>query len=143
MKPEDKAKVQQAIKAFWVATTPLAKDRQEVLAAITALRQLLEIEPVQEPVAPGVNPLWLASHPDQLTTPPAAAAAPVNERMEVLDRIKEALPEFRQQDDYLLAHGALLLSEQSHEIIHVDTALRIAGLYTTPPTHPPVQQEGD
>jgi len=53
MKPEDKAKVRQAIKAFWVAITPLAKDRQEVLAAITVLRQLLEIEPVQadEPVA--------------------------------------------------------------------------------------------
>jgi hypothetical protein len=65
------------------------------------------------------------------TTPPAAA---VKERMEVLDRIKEALPEFRQQDDYLLAHGASLLSEQSHEIIHVDTALRIAG--ATPPAAP-------
>jgi hypothetical protein len=57
-------------------------------------------------------------------TPPAAPKA-------ALDRIKEALPEFRQQDDYLLAHGASLLSEQSHEIIHVDTALRIAG--ATPP----------
>jgi hypothetical protein len=57
-----------------------------------------------------------------LATPPAAPA---------LDRIKAALPEFRQQDDYLLAHGASLLSEQSHEIIHVDTALRIAG--ATPP----------
>jgi hypothetical protein len=28
--------------------------------------------PVQEPVAHGVNPLWLATHPDKLTTPPAA-----------------------------------------------------------------------
>jgi hypothetical protein len=40
----------QALEAFWVAAIPLAKDRQEVLAAITALRQLLE-QPVQEPVA--------------------------------------------------------------------------------------------
>jgi hypothetical protein len=45
---------------------------------------------------------------EEATTPPAVA--PAKERMEVLDRIKEALPEFRQQDDYLLAHGASLLS---------------------------------
>jgi hypothetical protein len=70
-----------------------------------------------------------------LATPPAA---PVKERMEVLDRIKEALPEFRQQDDYLLAHGASLLSEQSHEIIHIDTALRIAG--AIPPAAQPEQE---
>jgi len=73
---------------------------------------------------------WLQG-PFYTTPPAAAAAAPVNERMEVLDCIKDVLPEFRQQDDYLLAHGALLLSEQSHEIIHIDTALRIAG--ATPP----------
>lgn len=42
-----------------------------------------------------------------------------------VDLIKEALPEFRQQDDYLLAHGASLMSENSHEIIHVDTLRRI------------------
>jgi hypothetical protein len=55
-------------------------------------------------------------------------AAPVQEPGVALDRIKQALPEFRQQDDYLLAHGASLLSEQSHEIIHIDTAFRIAGV---------------
>ena len=59
-----------------------------------------------------------------------ARSAPVA----ALDRIKEALPEFRQQDDYLLAHGASLLSEHSHEIIHIDTALRIAE--ATPPAAP-------
>jgi hypothetical protein len=52
MNEQTKAVIQQAIKAFWVATTPLAKDRQEVLAAITALRQLLE-----QP-APVRHPRW-------------------------------------------------------------------------------------
>jgi hypothetical protein len=48
-----------------------------------------------------------------------------------LDAARLALAEFSQQDDYLLAHGASLLSEHSHEIIHIDTALRIAE--ATPP----------
>ncbi len=56
-------------------------------------------------------------------TPPAAAE---HDRMEVLGLIKKALPEFQQQDDYLLAHGASLMSKDSHEIIHIDTAIRIA-----------------
>lgn len=38
---------------------------------------------------------------------------------------RAALHEFRQQDDYLLAHGASLMSEHSHEILHVDTLRRI------------------
>jgi hypothetical protein len=63
------------------------------------------------------------------TTPPAQPA-PVQEPGEAIDHIKRALPEFRQQDDYLLSHCASLMSEDSHEIIHIDTALRIA--QTTP-----------
>jgi len=42
-----------------------------------------------------------------------------------IDRVREALPEFSQQDDYLLAHGASLMSDASHEIIHVDTLRKI------------------
>lgn len=44
---------------------------------------------------------------------------------EAMDAVREALPEFRQQDDYLLAHGASLMSEDSHEIVHVDTVRKI------------------
>lgn len=42
-----------------------------------------------------------------------------------LNQVREALPEFSQQDDYLLAHGASLMSYESHEIIHMDTVKRI------------------
>ena len=44
---------------------------------------------------------------------------------EAFDAVREALPEFSQQDDYLLAHGASLMSEDSHEIVHVDTVRKI------------------
>jgi hypothetical protein len=42
---------------------------------------------------------------------------------ELFNRVRDALLEngFTQQDDYLLAHGASVMSESSHEIIHVDT----------------------
>ncbi len=70
----------------------------------------------------------------------ALATPPVQEPVAALDRIKEALPEFRQQDDYLLAHGASLLSEHSHEIIHIDTALRIAEA-TQPATPVPLEDQ--
>jgi hypothetical protein len=40
---------------------------------------VMEPAPVQEPVAHGVNPLWLATHPDKLTTPPAQPAATLTE----------------------------------------------------------------
>ncbi|AMG36286.1 hypothetical protein [Achromobacter xylosoxidans] len=61
-------------------------------------------------------------------------AGDVDERA-VLDGVRAALPEFRQQDDYLLAHGASLMSENSHEIIHIDTVRRIirAALSATQP----------
>jgi len=39
-----------ALEALQVATTPLAKDRQEVLRAITAIKEALA-QPEQEPVA--------------------------------------------------------------------------------------------
>jgi hypothetical protein len=42
-----------------------------------------------------------------------------------LDAARLALAEFAQQDDYLLAHGASLMSEDSHEILHMDTLRRI------------------
>ena len=38
----DRAVVEQALEAFNVATTPLARDRQEVLKAVEALRAALE-----------------------------------------------------------------------------------------------------
>jgi hypothetical protein len=41
-----------ALEALQVATTPLAKDRQEVLQAITAIKEALA-QPEQEPVAEG------------------------------------------------------------------------------------------
>lgn len=43
---------------------------------------------------------------------------------------REALHEFRQQDDYLLAHGASLMSEDSHEILHTDTLRRVVDAAT-------------
>ena len=44
-----------ALEALEVATTPLARDRQEVLRAITALREALAQQPAQqEPVAWGI-----------------------------------------------------------------------------------------
>ncbi len=42
--------MKQALKAFEVATTPLARDRQEVLRAQAALRQAIEQAEKQEPV---------------------------------------------------------------------------------------------
>lgn len=44
--------------------------------------------------------------------------------MDAYQAAREALSEFRQQDDYLLAHGASLMSENSHEILHTDTLRR-------------------
>jgi len=44
----------------------------------------------------------------------------------LLEALKTAMPEFRQQDDWLLSGNASLMSEDSHEIIHVDTVLKIA-----------------
>ena len=42
---QDEALILQLVEALEVATTPLAKDRQEVLAAITAARARLEGKP--------------------------------------------------------------------------------------------------
>jgi hypothetical protein len=44
--------------------------------------------------------------------------------MDAYQAARESLSEFRQQDDYLLAHGASLMSEDSHEILHTDTLRR-------------------
>lgn len=49
---------------------------------------------------------------------------------DTLQAVIDALPEFRRQDDYLLAHGASLMSEDSHEIIHIDTMNRIVAAST-------------
>jgi hypothetical protein len=43
--------LEQALKAFEVATTPLAKDRQEVLEAVKAIKQAIAELESQEPVA--------------------------------------------------------------------------------------------
>lgn len=43
----------------------------------------------------------------------------------LIDMALQELPEFTQQDDYLLAYGASLMSENSHEIVHLDTVTRI------------------
>lgn len=58
-------------------------------------------------------------------------------RKACIDRVREALPEFAQQDDYLLAHGASLMSESSHEIIHVDTLRKIVDAVLTTPAAAP------
>lgn len=74
-----RAAAQQALKAFEVATTPLAKDRQEVLQAREALRAALA-EPEQEPTAwcwvvDGVRgPVYHGSGPDADIVARAAAA---------------------------------------------------------------------
>jgi hypothetical protein len=43
--------LKQALKAFEVASTPLAKDRQEVLEAVKAIKQAIAELESQEPVA--------------------------------------------------------------------------------------------
>jgi hypothetical protein len=43
--------LKQALKAFEVATTPLAKDRQEVLEAVAVINQAIAELESQEPVA--------------------------------------------------------------------------------------------
>jgi hypothetical protein len=50
---------------------------------------------------------------------------------DLFNRVRDALLEngFTQQDDYLLAHGASLMSESSHEIIHVDTLRAILDVH--------------
>ena len=45
LRKQDTELIQQMLEALEVATTPLAKDRQEVLAAITAARARLEGKP--------------------------------------------------------------------------------------------------
>ena len=53
---------------YWDVHGKLHQPTEE---AITAIKQARVAPPVQT-VAHGVNPLWLATHPDKLTTPPAA-----------------------------------------------------------------------
>lgn len=50
--------------------------------------------------------------------------------MDAYQAAREALSEFRQQDDYLLAHGASLMSDDSHEILHTDTLRRAVAAAT-------------
>ena len=45
LRKQDTELIQQLVEALGVATTPLAKDRQEVLSAITAARARLEGKP--------------------------------------------------------------------------------------------------
>ena len=54
--------MKQALEALEVATTPLAKDRQEVLRAQAALRQAIEQAEKQEPVA------WMREDGQRVTT---------------------------------------------------------------------------
>jgi hypothetical protein len=61
----------------------------------------------------------------------AAQTRPTEEEL-CSERVLQALDDagFRLQDDYYLAHGASLMSEESHEIIHTDTVdaiVRAAG----------------
>ena len=53
MTPKQEAAMRQALEALEVATTPLAKDRQEVLRAQAVIREALAEQPAQqqEPVA--------------------------------------------------------------------------------------------
>jgi len=55
--------------------------------------------------------------------PPVEAGA--RDERTAFDVVRAELVEFSQRDDYLLANGASLMSEDSHEIIHVDTVRRI------------------
>jgi hypothetical protein len=68
--------LKQALKAFEVATTPLAKDRQEVLEAVKAIKQAIAELESQEPVAwispkghihfdPYLDSVPLYTHPPQ------------------------------------------------------------------------------
>jgi hypothetical protein len=49
-----KEAIKLAIEALQVATTPLAKDRQEVLRAIAAIKEALA-QPEQEPISFGIR----------------------------------------------------------------------------------------
>jgi hypothetical protein len=147
MKPEDKAKVQQAIKAFWVATTPLAKDRQEVLAAITALRQLLEQPtPVQEPCGwqfyqDGKWHNGMDTNDHRANT--EAAGFPVRDVYPEPQPVQSA--ERGEPVSLLKLYDTIIhWDEGGGKRSRRELALRIAGLYTTPPTQPaPVQDDPD
>jgi len=69
-----------------------------------------------------------------LASSPSVEVPTATPLLDALERAREAIPEFRQQDDYLLAHGASLMSEDSHEIIHIDTLTKIvlAALASSP-----------
>jgi hypothetical protein len=71
--------------------------------------------------APEVNDM---SDNKETKQAPAVEAGARDERA-AFDMVRAELVEFSQHDDYLLAHGASLMSEDSHEIIHVDTVRRI------------------
>jgi len=62
---------------------------------------------------------------EQLASLQAAPQAAVPMEREVLRQVWAALPQFRQVDDYMLTEGAPHDSEESYEIIHVDTIRRI------------------
>jgi hypothetical protein len=85
----DREIMQQALEALEVATTPLAKDRQEVLRAQAALRERLA-QPEQEPVAwmyhgirhddtPHERPslIWKPEYMDVMSAEKGAKATPL------------------------------------------------------------------
>jgi hypothetical protein len=93
--------LKQARKAFEVATTPLAKDRQEVLEAVAAINQAIAELASQEPVAwmwkdmreqeivslfePRLNSVPLFTHPPQRTW----VGLTDEDVMEVWEKIKD------------------------------------------------------
>jgi hypothetical protein len=90
----------------------------------------VEVDEDGKRLCPACN-VWVK--PDTLCLPEyqrpdcinAGVAPTPTPMLDAMERAKAALPEFRQQDDYLLAHGASLMSDSSHEIIHTDTLTRI------------------
>jgi hypothetical protein len=110
------------IEALKAARDFIENDRQALAESLTVNGEIVfEDDTDRRAMAEYVNVLVVIDE----ALEQALAAPPVQEPVAALDRIKEALPEFRQQDDYLLAHGASLLSEHSHEILHMDTLRKI------------------
>ena len=101
-----------ALEALQVATTPLAKDRQEVLRAITAIKEALA-QPEQEPVAWRYkpvrenNPRWeyTTNHPldmgDGYLRPTLVEYCKCIEPLYAKEKPKLMLEKFREMKDLL------------------------------------------
>ena len=148
----DKETMKLALKAFEVATTPLAKDRQEVLQAITALKEALA-QPEQELLGcveyipcctDQTCPKCKPTQPEQ--TEVQRLIALVRAQQITIDKLEAALAQPEQEPVALEAVYEAIIhwDEGGGKRSRRELARRIVDLYTTPPAAPaqpaPVQE---